>query len=201
MNEKGNADYNDYCSSNFERLLWLIAYDIYGSGAEDTVRKRQAASEKVKQWQADLKTKGGFSVEAEMLDAARVDFMTERVSDEETVETIRDVYGWPGSQSRILDPHTAIGVRAALRSARATPAVHNVALATAHPAKFSNAVEMALEKEKDFRFQTILPEEFVGLERLEKRNEYVRKSHGLDDVRRIILERVQRQPEINGTDS
>ena len=43
---------------------------------------------------------------------------------------------------QIIDPHTAIGLHAALTS-DIDPAVPMVTLATAHPAKFSNAVERA----------------------------------------------------------
>ncbi len=41
----------------------------------------------------------------------------------------------------IIDPHSAISVTAALRAAKAAPGVDSVALSTAHPAKFSHAVE------------------------------------------------------------
>ena len=43
----------------------------------------------------------------------------------------------------LLDPHTAVGVAAARRQLAADPSVPVVALATAHPAKFPDAVERA----------------------------------------------------------
>jgi threonine synthase len=79
-------------SSSFERLLWFIAYDIYGSDADGIQNKRHAVSWKVKEWQTNLETKGGFSVEQKVLDAASADFSSERVSDAETLAIIRDVY-------------------------------------------------------------------------------------------------------------
>ena len=184
---------NILVSSNFERLLWFLAYDVYGSVAEGVHEKREAAGLKVKDWQTDLKTKGRFSVDKKVLDAAKVDFASERVSDAETIATIRDVYRGtnnPGSKDYVMDPHTAIGVTAALRSAKAAPGVHNVALSTAHPAKFSNAVEMALVDEKEFQFEDVLPSEFVGLENLPRRLINVQKSGGLDGVRKIIVDEV-----------
>ena len=42
----------------------------------------------------------------------------------------------------LIDPHTAVGLAAA-RAARTDPSVPMVVLATAHPAKFPDAVEAA----------------------------------------------------------
>lgn len=189
-------------SSNFERLLWFLIYSV--SNAQDVQGRRQAAGIQVKEWQTDLKTKGGFNVEQKVLNAAKVDFGSERVSDAETVTTIRDVYTWPdtpGSKGYVLDPHSAIGVTAALRSAKTTPSVHNVALATAHPAKFSSAVEMALKDEEQFVFKHVLPEQFVGLEDLPKKITYVQMSGGLDGVRKIILDLVGKGLDVDLTPS
>ena len=185
-------------SSNFERLLWFLAYDVFCSNVNGLQNKRDGAGVKVKEWQASLKTAGGFCVEPEVLDAARVDFSSERVSDKETLATIRDVYRWSNSgeldlNNVVLDPHSAISVTAALRSSRTAPDAHCVALATAHPAKFSQAVETALAKEESFQFSRILPQEFLGLESLPRRSIRVQKSDGLDGIRNIIVETVQRQ--------
>ncbi|KAL8862965.1 MAG: hypothetical protein Q9178_000907 [Gyalolechia marmorata] len=177
-------------SSNFERLLWYLAYDTQSPSTVDVQEKRQAACSKVKMWQSQLKNKGGFSVEKEVLDAAKADFTSERVSDVETLSTIQKIYRKAGY---ILDPHSAIGVAAALRSAEAAPGVHTLALATAHPAKFSNAVELALKDEKGFDFKDILPEQFVGLEELPKKIKYVKRSEGLDGLRKLIVDEVEKE--------
>jgi threonine synthase len=178
-------------SSNFERLLWFLAYDIYGSGVEGVENKRNVAGEKVLEWQTNLKIKGGFSVEQKILDAARADFSSERVSDAETVAAIRDVYRW--SKGYILDPHSAISVTAALRSAVTAPEEHCMALLTAHPAKFSVAVEKALVEEKGFQFKDILPIQFHELENLSRRVIHVPRSYGLDGIRKIVMEKVEEQ--------
>jgi threonine synthase len=65
----------------------------------------------------------------------RGDFDAVAVSDEETLAQIRETYA---ATRYILDPHTAVGVRAA------GGAPSTVCLATAHPAKFSEAVEKAI---------------------------------------------------------
>ncbi|KAG8531698.1 uncharacterized protein KY384_003330 [Bacidia gigantensis] len=181
-------------SSNFERLLWFLAFEVYDTDAKSVHERRQEASSKVKEWQTTLKERGGFGVEQKILDAAKKDFASERISDQETLTSIRDVYSWPntpGLKGYVLDPHSAIGVTAALRSAKASPGVHNVALATAHPAKFSSAVELALKDANDFEFKDILPPQFVGLEELPRRVIYVKKSEGLDGLRKIIGKKVE----------
>ncbi|KAL8648302.1 MAG: hypothetical protein Q9226_006055 [Calogaya cf. arnoldii] len=175
-------------SSNFERLLWFVAYDVYGLNSNSVQEKREIAGRKVKEWQTQLKTNGGFRVEKPVLDAVCADFAAERVSDAETTATIRDVYRWP--EGYILDPHSAIAVTAALRC---TGGAHQVALATAHPAKFAKAVEMALLKEKGFHFKDILPQQFVGMEERPRRLRFVRKSEGLGGLRELIVAEVDRE--------
>lgn len=192
-------------SSNFERLLWVLAFQ---DSREPTVEaRRKAAGERVKTWLHELKTNGGFGVEPAILKAAKVDFESERVSDAETIATIKDVFqtkstcpavktseGTRGTVSNggyILDPHTAIGVAAAKRSiARAEKGTHHIALATAHPAKFSKAVEKALGEEEGFVFEDILPEELVGIKDLPRRVTEVRREDGLEGLRKLIRERV-----------
>jgi threonine synthase len=60
--------------------------------------------------------------------------------DDQTKAEIRRTYEATG---QILDPHTAVGVAAA-RAARRDPDVPMICLATAHPAKFPDAVEAAI---------------------------------------------------------
>jgi threonine synthase len=181
-------------SSNFERLLWFLAYQVYGTGSVE--ERRKIAGEKVQGWLSDLKTKNGFAVDQSLLDAANRDFESERVSDTETIETIREVYGWshPSSQNEyILDPHSAIGIYATLRSLEraAPPKTHHVSLSTAHPAKFSHAVELALKDDKEFDFGKVLPPQFVGLEDLPKKVTDVKKSAGMEGVRSIVIQEVE----------
>ncbi len=63
-----------------------------------------------------------------------------RFDDDETLAIIRSVYDDTGLA---VDPHTAVGLGAA-RTVRRNPDVPMVALATAHPAKFPDAVEQAI---------------------------------------------------------
>jgi threonine synthase len=65
-------------------------------------------------------------------------FRAASCNDEGTLATMADVYRTTGIQ---IDPHTAVGVSAARQ--RREPGVPVITLATAHPAKFPDAVERA----------------------------------------------------------
>lgn len=194
-------------SSNFERLLWFLAFQVYGKKG-DTESKQKIAGKRVESWLNELKSNGGFGVEPEILEAARATFESERVSNDETIAMIKEQYSQqvPAASSDaskgtagvtnhgkyILDPHSAIGVAAAHRSiARAPPPeTHHIALATAHPAKFASAVEEALAAEQNFRFQDLLPEQFVGIEQLPKRKILFKKSDGIEGLRAFIRQHI-----------
>ncbi|KAK0645135.1 Threonine synthase [Lasiodiplodia hormozganensis] len=205
-------------SSNFERLLWFLSYQI-ASDSATVAERRAAAGDRVRGWLNDLKTAGGFAVDASILAAASADFESERVSDEQTLATIRATYlataaqqapkkaaahGTKGTLSAagnyILDPHSAIGIAAAQRSVERAPApqCHHISLATAHPAKFSQAVQLALKDQADFDFATVLPDQFVGLEQKEKRVTVVKKSDGVDGIRSLVIKRVEEEKLANG---
>ncbi|KAK3320780.1 tryptophan synthase beta subunit-like PLP-dependent enzyme [Cercophora scortea] len=157
-------------SSNFERLLWFLAYQFAESaGMDDEWNKKQAGQE-VSGWLKELKTKGGFGpVYKDVLETARRNFDSERVSDQETLDTIKSIYNEVGY---VLDPHTAVGVEAARRSVKqvGSGVIPHISLSTAHPAKFAGAVTLALNDAPGFEFnEKVLPKEFVGLDQKEKR--------------------------------
>ncbi|MCT2539338.1 threonine synthase [Sedimentimonas flavescens] len=110
-------------SSNFERaLFWAYGKD----GAA------------VAQLMDELKTKGGFAVSQGALQALRETYVSGRVSEEETSQTITEELKRSGE---LLCPHSAVGVR--VGAAHVAAPVPMVTLATAHPAKFPDAVEAA----------------------------------------------------------
>ncbi len=110
-------------SSNFERLM----FDLVG-------RDGAAVEAAMQAFRSD-----GFLPDAASLsgEAGKL-FAAQRVDDEETLAVIRDVHGETGI---LLDPHTAVGVGAARKAPR--DGNKRVVLATAHPAKFPDAVEKA----------------------------------------------------------
>ncbi|MEM9684244.1 MAG: threonine synthase, partial [Pseudomonadota bacterium] len=72
------------------------------------------------------------------LERLRAEFSSGRLSEAETLDAIRD---WNSATGEVLCPHSAIGV--AVGEALRSPAVPMITLATAHPAKFPDAVEKA----------------------------------------------------------
>jgi threonine synthase len=115
-------------ASNFERYL----YYLYG---KDPVRVREAM--------AAFGTSGRLDFSAAEQEQVRRDFLAQRVDEAETMETIADFY----RHGYLLDPHTAVGVRAGQALRR--PGVELVCLATAHPAKFGTAVSRAIGREPE----------------------------------------------------
>lgn len=140
-------------------------------------------------WYKSLKSTGGFGpVHPEIMANGRQVFESERVSDPQTLETIADMYR---ATKYVLDPHSAVGVAGAKRSMQRAPAgVQHISLSTAHPAKFSGAVELALKGEAEFDFaKQVLPEEFVGLAEREKR--VVEVAADWEAVREIVKKQVE----------
>lgn len=188
-------------SSNFERLLWHLSleHEFDQNPHMKTEISVRNAGNKIDHWFRDLKSKGSFQVDGEILDKAREIFGTYRVSNSETTDTIRECYQGTAIAKKeyVLDPHSAIGVAASLREIQASKdsTIPVISLATAHPAKFANAVEMALEKEQDFKFESVLPEQFVGLDSKERRVIKVSSSEGLDGIRMLISKEVEKEKE------
>lgn len=149
-------------SSNFERLLWYLAYETAGAN-------RKEACATVKGWMDKVKADGRVEVPMKVLELARKDFIAERISDAQTLDIIRDYYN--STTPYVADPHTAVGLCAARVVAAHNPSsVTQIVLSTAHPAKFSEAVTQALSSASQFDFdRDILPEEFRGLLKKERR--------------------------------
>jgi threonine synthase len=82
---------------------------------------------------------GEIRFSADAMRRARALFSSQCVSDEQTCEQIASTWRDCGY---LLDPHSAIGVRAALQS-DLPPETPVISLATAHPAKFPDAIKAA----------------------------------------------------------
>lgn len=110
-------------ASNFERYL----YYLFG---RDTARVRAAFSQ--------LKNEGRIDITDDELAQVQRDFCSASVNREQTLATIG---GFLKETGYLLDPHTAVGVKAARDLANQDTLA--VCLATAHPAKFGEAVQEA----------------------------------------------------------
>jgi threonine synthase len=110
-------------SSNFERALFEL-------GGKD--------ADKINQFMTDF-SHGSASIDEEAFAKARELFDSYAVDDAMTAETIRAVYD---ESEYLLDPHSAIGLKAARECVRDT-SIPMITLATAHPAKFAEAAKAA----------------------------------------------------------
>jgi threonine synthase len=111
-------------ASNFERLVF-DAYDRDGNA--------------VCALMGSLAQSRRFALSARALAHIRGLFTADRADEEEVAATMRAVRRETGN---FVDPHTAVGIAVAEKETR-DPAVPMVVLATAHPAKFPDAVEAA----------------------------------------------------------
>ena len=129
MIETISPSMNIQISSNFERLL----FDTY---------KTQRSEEKLPELMAEFERTGFLKVSDEVLRIIQKDFEAFSCDDENTKKIINEIFKNTG---KTLDPHSAIGVYAAHKFFEGKN--HNnefvVSLATAHPAKFPEAVVSA----------------------------------------------------------
>ena len=112
-------------SSNFERYLYYLMDENPA---------------KVRELMDDMARDGRLEVSGEKQERVRKLFQAKAVGEMETLEQIRITYRY---SKYILDPHTAVGVKAA----EGIPGA--VCLATAHPAKFGDAVREAIGVEAE----------------------------------------------------
>ena len=111
-------------SSNFERLLFEMNNRDGGATTEQLIRFRQS---------------GKLSVEPDQYEKwIAPTFRAHRANNDETLAVMKRIYGESGM---LVDPHTAVGIASA--EACAEPGVPTITLATAHPAKFPDAVKKA----------------------------------------------------------
>jgi threonine synthase len=111
-------------SSNFERIL----FDLAGRDGKGLAKMM-----------ADFESTRAMSIPADMLAGSKDLFESARID----ADGMSDVMRWAYERTnQVLDPHTAIGLAAA-RNAGLPADVPVVTLATAHPAKFRDAVERA----------------------------------------------------------
>ncbi len=130
-------------ASNFERYLYYL---------------NNCNADLVKQAMESFKSSGSLQFNEDQMAQVGQDFSTAYIDDQQTIDTITAFYKKSGY---VLDPHTAVGV--AVGKKVSTAGIPLVCLATAHPAKFGDTVETALNISPE------LPSAFADLKEREKR--------------------------------
>ena len=146
-------------ASNFERLI----YYVNNSNSEKTAE----IMKKVK--------KNSYQIEKRDLDIIQKDFLSERCNEKETLEIIKKNYEENGM---VLDPHTAIGVGAAQKLSLNDCVV----LSTAHPCKFPDATNNAINKHEK------LPKKLQHV--LNKNENFQVLKNSTDEVKKFIKSKI-----------
>ena len=146
-------------ASNFERLI----YYVNNSNSEKTAE----IMKKVK--------KNSYQIEKRDLDVIQKDFLSESCNEKETLGIIKKNYEENGV---VLDPHTAIGVGAAQKLSLNDCVV----LSTAHPCKFPDATNNAINKNEK------LPKELQHV--LNKNENFKVLKNSTDEVKKFIKSKI-----------
>ena len=149
-------------SSNFERFLYYLSGEL---------------PDQLCQWMNTFQQTGKFNVPQKVLQKAQEEMSTVSVSEEETLTTIREYYE---KYRYLLDPHTAVGVRAIHQWSNETP---QICLATAHPAKFGDAVKTAIG------FSPALPPDLSALQNQKTRYQILPAT--VAAVKHVIVQELQ----------
>ena len=147
-------------ASNFERLI----YYINNSNSEITVD----VMEKIKE--------NSYQIDKSSLEIIQKDFLSESCNKEETLSIIKKNYE---ENNKILDPHTAVAVGAAKKLS----IKDCVVLSTAHPSKFPDAINLAINKSEK------LPEELEYL--LDKDENFEVLKNNTEEVKQFIKKKIK----------
>jgi threonine synthase len=147
-------------SSNFERLL----FNVFDMDANFTRNSMEA-----------FKKTGSLQVTPQQHNKIRQLFSSDKCSEEETIATMQKIYAECGY---LADPHTAVGIKAALGYGGHHD-YPTICLATAHPAKFPDAVIKATGVNPP------LPAHHADL--FAKPERMIELANSANDVRNILL--------------
>ena len=146
-------------ASNFERLI----YYVNNSNSEKTAEIMKKVN------------LNSYQIEKSNLDIIQNDFLSESCNERETLEIIKKNYEENGV---VLDPHTAIGVGAAQKLSLNDCVV----LSTAHPCKFPDATNNAINKHEK------LPKELQHV--LDKNESFQVFKNNTDEVKKFIKSKI-----------
>ena len=148
-------------ASNFERLI----FDLNNEDDKQTSLDMK-----------NIREKGQYFINDQKLNKINDNFLSARMGEDETLEVIKNVYK---KFSVVLDPHTAIGYGAFDKH---NLKGNNIVLATAHPCKFPDAIESAIDRKED------LPNELTFV--LDQKEKYDIIQNDVEKVKEYIIERI-----------
>ena len=148
-------------ASNFERLI----YDLNNHNDEKTTKAMR-----------DIKENGKYLISEENLNKINNHFLSSSMNENEVLNIIKNVHT---KFNMILDPHTAIGYGA---FDKVKLEGNNIVLATAHPCKFPDAIEKAINIKSE------LPNELLYI--LDEKENYDIVENNLDKIKNHIKERI-----------
>ncbi len=151
-------------SSNFERLLFEL------------FERNHKITQKL---MTDLKRDGKFLIESDMLKKLNKHFKSGVSSEKETKKTLKDTFT---KMNELVCPHTAVGLKVSheyLKDLSFNTKV--ISLATAHPAKFPEAVFESTGKIPN------LPNRIKDI--MNKKENYFEMNNSVDDIKKFITER------------
>ncbi len=146
-------------ASNFERLI----YYINNSDSPKTAN----AMKKIKQ--------NTYQIDKPSLEIIQKDFLSESCNEQETLDIIKKIYE---ENNIILDPHTAVGVGAANKLSFNDCVI----LSTAHPCKFPDATNNAINKHEK------LPDELQYV--LDKDENFQVLNNNTEEVKNFVKSKV-----------
>ncbi len=146
-------------ASNFERLI----YYVNNSDSEKTAD----IMKKIKQ--------NTYQIDKPSLEIIQKDFLSESCNEKETLNIIKQTYK---ENNMILDPHTAVGVGAAKKLSFND----SVVLSTAHPCKFPDAINNAINKHEK------LPKELQHV--LNKDENFQVLKNNTEDVKNFVKSKI-----------
>ena len=148
-------------ASNFERLI----FDLNNHSDKKTVEVMKS-----------IKEEGKYEIQKELLGKINADFLSSRMDEKEVLNTIKAVYE---KFNKVLDPHSAIGYGA---FDKVNLKGNNIVLATAHPCKFPDAIEKAINLKAE------LPNELAFV--LDEKENYDIIENNLAKIKKHIKERI-----------
>ena len=147
-------------ASNFERLI----FDLNNGDDQQTSLDMK-----------NIKEKGQYLINDDKLNKISENFLSARMSEDETLEVIKNVYE---KFAVVLDPHTAIGYGAFDKH---NLKGNNIVLATAHPCKFPGAIQSAINVKAE------LPNELTFI--LDQKENYDIVENDIEKVKQHIKDR------------